>query len=208
MTAGRGVVHSEMPDGEETTHMLQLWINLPARFKMCEPRYQDIRAASMPVVQRPGAEVRVISGTFEGVSTTTVNVVPVLALVATVEPGGSLAIPIPASHTAFAYMLAGTAIFQAAEGAPAQVKSSHVVLFRAREPPRAQSSEVPTAKEAACYGHVTIRATVHASSVSAARFVFFSGPPLREPVAAQGPFVMNTHDEIVQAHNDYVAGRF
>eukprot|EP00048_Salpingoeca_helianthica_P012357 m.178841 g.178841 ORF g.178841 m.178841 type:complete len:308 (+) comp15362_c0_seq1:1224-2147(+) len=216
MTAGRGVIHSEMPHGHETCHLLQLWVNLPAAHKLCTPRYQDIRAAAMPLARtRPGVEVRVISGTFGGVTAATVNVVPILALVAALEPGTTLPIPVPRTHTVFAYVLAGSTLFSSTAGKPVEVRAGHVVFFPAMQETSADTTAAPGAGAGAKSQETSksaegeeIIVSVDASSASTARLVLFAGPPLREPVVAEGPFVMNTHAEIAQAHSDYLAGRF
>jgi redox-sensitive bicupin YhaK (pirin superfamily) len=186
MTAGAGVVHSEMPSGRlqregGRLHGFQLWVNLPADKKMFRPRYQAVDASDIPVVQRDGATVRVISGALDGTSGAASTHIPVTYVRATIEPGASLDVPVPASHNAAVYVFDGSGRFgPEARGAEAP----SLVLF------------VPT--EGALHleaGDDGLDALV------------LTGEPLREPVARYGPFVMNTRDELVEAIEDFQAGR-
>jgi quercetin 2,3-dioxygenase len=107
MTAGRGVVHSEEA-GANGTHSLQLWLNLPHALKMTEPRYQDLRGADMPVVRDNGAELRVFSGTTNGITGPALNHVPVTMVEIRLDAGATARVEVPASYNAFAYIISGS----------------------------------------------------------------------------------------------------
>jgi redox-sensitive bicupin YhaK (pirin superfamily) len=185
MTAGRGVIHSEEagPDG---AHSLQLWINLPSKSKMVEPRYQDLRGAEMPVRRENGAVLRVFSGSSGGVTVPTLNHTPVTMVEMRLEAGTSVMQDVPSSYNAFIYVISGKARFAANETA---ARAGQVVWFS----PIADE-ETPTA--------IAIRAE------SDTHAILWGGRPIRERVTAHGPFVMNTHEEIHQAIVDFQMGRF
>ena len=182
MTAGRGIVHSEMPEQEEgLMHGFQLWVNLPAKDKMTAPRYQDIPPGDIPEVDAGnGIRVRVIAGRFGNVSgpVSAVATDPLYLDVA-LPAGASLEVPLPADDNAFAYVFEGAAKIggeQVARGELAVLGNGERVEF--------------------------------AAGPEGARLVLIAGRPLNEPVAKYGPFVMNTNDEIRQAVADYQSGRF
>jgi redox-sensitive bicupin YhaK (pirin superfamily) len=182
MTAGRGIVHSEMPEQEEgLMHGFQLWVNLPAKDKMTAPRYQDIPPGDIPEVDAGnGVRVRVIAGRFRNVSgpVSAVATDP-LYLDVTLPAGASLEVPLPADDNGFAYVFEGAAKIggeQVARGELAVLGNGERVEF--------------------------------AAGAEGARLVLIAGRPLNEPVAKYGPFVMNTNDEIRQAVADYQSGRF
>ncbi|MBU6247005.1 MAG: pirin family protein [Xanthomonadaceae bacterium] len=183
MTAGRGIVHSEMPQQENGLMWgFQLWVNLPAKDKMTAPRYQDIAPERIPVVQpAPGVQVRVVAGELGGATgpVSGVATAPVY-LDLNVQPGAAITVPLPEGHSAFAYVF---------EGAAAQV-----------------AGESLARSELAVLGKgdsVTI-----AGGDGAARVLLVAGRPLKEPVARYGPFVMNTTEQIHEAIADFRAGRF
>jgi quercetin 2,3-dioxygenase len=184
MTAGRGIIHSEMPEQEEGLMQgFQLWVNLPAKDKMVKPRYQDIDPENVPVVERAdGTKVKVLVGSFDGVSgpVTKVATDP-LYLDITLPAGVKASVPIEAEHNAFAYVFEGTARI----GAEAQlVERGQLAVLSLGD-------------------GVTVE-----GGPKGGRLILVAGRPLREPVAKYGPFVMNTPDEIRQAIADYQAGRF
>uniref|UniRef100_UPI00260B2B15 pirin family protein n=1 Tax=Oleiagrimonas sp. TaxID=2010330 RepID=UPI00260B2B15 len=183
MTAGRGIVHSEMPEQEEgLMRGFQLWVNLPAKDKMTAPRYQDIAPEKIPdVVPYAGVKVRVVAGRF-GDTEGPINGVATkpLYLDVALEPGASLQVPVPSGHNAFAYVFEGDAARVAGETLG---RSELAVL-----------SDGDT---------VQLDAGDHAT-----RVLLVAGRPLREPVARYGPFVMNTRKEIIEAVEDFNAGRF
>ncbi len=184
MTAGRGIVHSEMPEQEEgLMRGFQLWVNLPASDKMTEPRYQDIAASDIPEVELDdGVRVRVLSGQFDDVTGPVAGVaVQPLYLDIELSASASISPSLPENHTAFLYVF---------EGGAAVGKSSEKV----------QQHELAVLDEG---GEVPIVAGEHG-----ARMILVAGRPLGEPVARYGPFVMNTQAEIQQAFADYAAKRF
>jgi quercetin 2,3-dioxygenase len=182
MTAGRGIVHSEMPEQEEgLMHGFQLWVNLPAKDKMTAPRYQDIAPEEIPEVDAGnGVRVRVIAGRFQNVSgpVSAVATDPLYLDVA-LPAGASVEVPLPEDDSAFAYVFEGAATIggeQVARGELAVLGNGERVDL--------------------------------AAGPAGARLVLIAGRPLREPVAKYGPFVMNTNDEIRQAVSDYQSGKF
>jgi len=181
MTAGRGIVHSEMPEQEEgLMRGFQLWINLPASEKMCPPAYQDLPADAMPVVETAtGASVKVIAGTYAGTrGPVDAKATQPLYLDIVFAEGGRAALPVPSEHNAFVYVYEGAV----AVGGEAVAKGTLAVLR--------PGDRVTLAAEAP------------------ARAILVAGKPLREPVAKYGPFVMNTPEEIHQAVADFRAGKF
>ena len=184
MTAGRGIIHSEMPEQEEGLMQgFQLWVNLPAKDKMVKPRYQDIDPENVPVVERPdGTKVKVLVGSFDGVSGP-VNKVATdpLYLDITLPAGVKASVPVEAEHNAFAYVFEGTTKI----GAEAQlVERGQLAVLSLGD-------------------GVTVE-----GGPKGGRLILVAGRPLREPVAKYGPFVMNTPAEIHQAIADYQAGKF
>lgn len=184
MTAGRGIIHSEMPEQEEGLMQgFQLWVNLPAKDKMTKPRYQDIDPEKIPVVERAdGVKVKVLVGSFDGVTGPVTNVATdPLYLDVTLPPGSSATVPVPSEHNGFAYVFEG----QSRIGAEAQpVERGQLAVLSLGDA-------------------VTVE-----GGPKGGRLILVAGRPLREPVAKYGPFVMNTPDEIRQAIADYQAGRF
>jgi redox-sensitive bicupin YhaK (pirin superfamily) len=185
MTAGRGIVHSEMPEQEDGLLWgFQLWVNLPAKDKLTAPRYQDIDPADVPERIVDGARVRVVAGKLgdaegpiRGVATE-----PVFLDVA-LPAGVRFEHALPEGHAAFVYVCEGEASIGERDGA---------------RPARAQELAVLGAGE---------RVAV-AAGAAAARVLVVAGRPLREPVVRYGPFVMNTEAEIQDAIEDFRAGRF
>jgi hypothetical protein len=203
MTAGRGIIHQEMPHGDAAgrMHGFQLWANLPSSLKMTAPRYQDIRAGDIPqVVDDDGTSVRVISGSVWGARG------PVDGIAAdphyvdvSVPPGRTKRIPVETARHAFAYVFQGGGTFANASDPlepvtevagppdaplPAEASNRSLVLFDRGD-------------------YVTVQA-----GDEGIRFLLVSGRPLREPVAWYGPIVMNTEDELRQAYTDLQRGTF
>jgi len=181
MTAGRGIVHSEMPKQEPGKDLwgLQLWVNLPANKKMTAPRYQELSKSTIPELDVVDARVRLVAGAIgptrgpiDGVA-----VAPIF-LDADVPAGGLFRHEVPREDNTFAYVLAGELQFGAA--ATTVKRGELVVLESGRE--------------------------VAASSERGGRFLLLSAAPLGEPVARRGPFVMNTKQELRQAFRDYRDG--
>lgn len=182
MTAGRGILHSEMPEQENGLMWgFQLWVNLPAKDKLTAPRYQDIAPDRVPLVQpSPGVEVRVIAGELAGVTGPVEGVVTApVYLDITVAEGASLDVPLPPGHQGFAYVFEG----QADVGGTVLARGELGVLSLGDR----------------------LRVT---GTTQPGRLLVVAGQPLREPVARYGPFVMNTPQEIHAAFADLQAGRF
>lgn len=182
MSAGRGIVHSEMPEQVEgLMRGFQLWLNLPARDKMSAPRYQEYAAEQIPVVT-PSAGVRVkviagqlgeVKGVIEQPATDPVY------LDIQLDPGAGFSVPVPPGHSAFAHVYQG-----AVQVAATRVAAGELAVLGDGDSVQLQCGD------------------------GVARLLLVAGRPLREPVARHGPFVMNTQAELVQAFNDYRAGRF
>jgi quercetin 2,3-dioxygenase len=186
MTAGRGLIHNEVPAEGVVVHSLQLWVNLPAADKMTAPRYQDLAGDAVPVRREPGAEIRVFSGSSGGVTAPTTNFVPVTMVEFRLEPGAWVRQDLPADYNAVVVVLEGAGAL-GREGAP--VKAGDVAWLTRGE-------DASPSEAAIQAGDPPLRALLYA------------GRPLREPVVAGGPFVMNTEAEIAEAYADYRAGRF
>jgi redox-sensitive bicupin YhaK (pirin superfamily) len=188
MTAGKGIIHAEMPrqnpDGSANVG-LQLWVDLPKKLKMCEPRYRDLRASEIPDVTTDDGKVhvKVISGQSHGVdSVKDLAYTPVWILDIEIKPGGKIAQPLPAGWNAFAYILEGQALF-GKTGNQTLIDQYHNVVF---EPE----------------GDV-ILAEVDAGAEKSARFVLVAGTPLDQEIVQYGPFVLNSKEEVYQALMDY-----
>jgi redox-sensitive bicupin YhaK (pirin superfamily) len=182
MTAGRGIVHSEMPKQERGLMWgFQLWVNLPRAHKMMRPRYQDIAPARIPETLHDGARLRVVAGTSHGLTGPVdgIDVEPVFLDVA-LERGVAFDAPLPSGHNAFVYVTDGA-----------------VRLGPAR-------TEVRRGQLAVLGRGDRLRATCDAAS---GRILVLAGRPLGEPVARRGPFVMSTDEELRQAFDDYRSGR-
>lgn len=185
MTAGRGIVHSELPRGGAPAHSLQLWLNLPASLKMTEPRYQDLPAAEMPLREAAGARLRVFAGSSDGVRADTRTLLPTTMVEIRLDAGASITQEVPTSYNGFIYLMEGEGRF-GAEEVPARAGQ---VLWLERIMSDAKTSDI----------HVAADAPLHA--------ILWAAEPIGEPVVAYGPFVMNTEEEIRQAIADYRSGR-
>lgn len=178
MTAGRGIIHSEMPSGEGTSKGLQLWINLSSTDKMIEPRYQELLSEDIKRAERDGVEVRVLAGESMGVRSPVYTRTPTLYLDFTMNPATQLHQEIPESWNAFVYIIEGEGVF----GTPnaSAVAAQHVLALGPGD-----------------------GLSVWNRSSNTLRFVLIAGQPLNEPVAQYGPFVMNTQAEIDRTIEDY-----
>lgn len=185
LTAGRGVIHNENPLPGTTTHALQLWVNLPASAKMTAPRYQDLRGGDLPTRREPGVEIRLLSGSSGGVSSPTLNHVPVTAIDARMNDGATFEHELETGANAFLLVLEGSAFV----GRQERPVASGELAWLTR------NDEAPSL--------VAVKASGHAT-----RLLLFAGRPLREPVVFGGPFVMNTQEQIDEAFADFRAGRF
>lgn len=178
MTAGSGVIHSEMPTAQfyesgGTMHGVQLWVNLPAAKKMMAPRYQDLKE-ELPRIDVPGGWIKIISGEQQGIAADTQTEIPIQYLHVHLE-GGEAEVTLPDYGTRFAYVLSGEGVI---DGEP--IRAGQLLLLPV--------------------GTIALEGTLDA--------LVLAGEPIGEPVARYGPFVMNTHEEIVQAVRDYQSGQF
>ena len=178
MTAGRGVLHSEMPHGGTTAHTLQLWLNLPRAMKMIPARYTDQRLAATPVRKLEKGEVRVYAGRSGEVHSPHGSDYPMTLLEIHLEAGARLEHEIPAADRGFVYVLEGRGTAGGKE-----LRAGDVGWFEPGE------------------GSLSFEGTTGMKALLA------SSQPIQEPVVAYGPFVMNTEQEIRQAFMDYQSGR-
>ena len=194
MTAGSGLLHIETPPEELVVsgglfHGIQLWVNLPAKDKWAPPRYQDIRAGKVSLLSSAdgGALVRVIAGELDGHAGPGVTYTPITLAHATVSPGASVTLPWRPDFNALVYVLSGDGHRRRrAPAGPSPVSW----------PCSAPASSVTVAGD-----------PTQDSRTPALDVLLLGGRPIREPVAMYGPFVMNTRDEVVQAFEDFQAGR-
>ena len=203
MTAGSGIIHQEMPHGDEhgRMHGFQLWANLPSSLKMTAPRYQEIKSAEVPeVTEDDGTKVRVICGGFWGVSGPVDDVAAEPQyLDVWVPPNRRRTLPIETTRHAFAYVFAGSGRFCNASG-PLAVPTEGVGW-----------ADVSLSEEADNRSLVVFdrgdEVTVQAGE-QGIRFLLVSGKPIQEPIAWYGPIVMNTREELRQAFAEFQAGTF
>ena len=193
MTAGGGILHIEAPPEEVVVkgglfHGVQLWVNLPSRLKMTDPRYQDIRAGQVALLRSPdgGSLVRVIAGEVAGHAGPGRTHTDITVVHATLAPGAELRLPWRPDFNALAYVLAGSGTV-GAERRP--VETGRLAVFGPGDV-------------------ITVAADPKQDSrTEKMEVLFLGGRPIGEPVAAYGPFVMNTRAELVQAFEDFQAGR-
>lgn len=185
MTAGRGILHEEMPRRGESGIIdgFQLWVNLPADQKMVSPRYQGVLSNAIPTVTGEGTSVRVIAGEFDG----TVGPVKEIAadpvyLDVLLEANSKINIPVTQGHTVITYLYEGEAVFGADQEF---VAAPNLVVFTDGD-------------------HIE----ANTGTVAGARFLVMAGAPFGEPIFPYGPFVMNTREEIIQALDDLRNGTF
>ena len=188
MTAGRGVVHSEMPSAHimkhgGRIHGFQIWVNLPARLKMTEPRYQEIKGSSIPeAVSEDGlAQVRVIAGEALGVSARIDTHTPIVYQHWTLQPGAAVKQALPEDHNGLLYVFSGEL-----DSNGTHLDDGQIAVLDKGD---------------------MVELAVPASAGTATQVLLLGGVPLNEPVARRGPFVMNTADELARAYEDYRAGR-
>jgi quercetin 2,3-dioxygenase len=179
MTAGHGVLHSEMPHGDEPAHTLQLWLNLPRKLKMIPARYQDQRLADTPIRRLASGQVMVYAGRSGEVSHPHGSDYPMSLLDVRLRAGARLGQEVSTRDRGFVYVLEGSARIGGTE-----VRKGQVAWFE------------PGAGDELAF-----------EAIEDFRGLLFSGEPILEPAVAYGPFVMNTPQEIQQAFLDYQAGR-
>jgi redox-sensitive bicupin YhaK (pirin superfamily) len=203
MTAGRGIIHQEMPKGDRAgrMHGFQLWANLPASLKMTEPRYQEVKVEEIPLItDDDGTEARLVCGSFWGKRG------PVTGIAAdptyvdiTVPPGKTKRIPVETTNHAFAYVFAGSGKFCNASG-PLAVPTEGVQWLETEPPSVADDRSLVLFDRG---DEVVVQA-----GDQGIRFLLVSGRPLREPVAWYGPIVMNTQEQLKAAFEELHEGTF
>lgn len=203
MTAGSGIIHQEMPKGDPDgrMHGFQLWANLPASLKMTAPRYQEVKAADIPVVtDDDGTEVRVVCGSFRG-TTGPVDEVAIdpIYLDVSIPPRKTKTLPVETSRNAFAYVFAGHGRFCNAS-APLAVPTEPAGWADTTPPTDAANRSLVLFDRG---DEITVEA-----EEEGIRFLLISGKPLGEPVAWYGPIVMNTQEQLRQAFSELEHGTF
>lgn len=183
MTAGSGIVHAEYREKEFARNGgvlegVQLWVNLPRKYKMEAPHYQDLPAEKFAVANFPGGEARVVAGELLGVRGPAVSYTPIIAAHIKLEAGASVDLPIPAGFNAYVYAVRGSG-----SSSTAAFAKNQLVEYRGDG------------------------SSVQVSATEVLDFLLLAGEPIDEPVVSWGPFVMNTREEILQARDDYLAGR-
>lgn len=189
MTSGSGIMHEEMPRRGKSGRIdgFQLWVNLPATEKMSQPRYQEVEASSIPVVQQDGIAVRVVAGEFGGEKgpVTEIAAEPLYMDVA-LDPGAAISLPVTIGHTIVVYLYEGQGQFGLdSDGQGQDVSAVRMIVFDDGD-----------------------LVKVRAAESSGARFMLMAGGPFKEPIFPYGPFVMNTREEIQQALTELRNGTF
>jgi hypothetical protein len=195
MTAGSGLLHIEVPPESLVAsgglfHGIQLWVNLPRSLKWAPPRYQDIRGRQVSLLTTPdgGALLRVIAGELAGHRGPGVTHTPITLLHASVSPGGQVRLPWRPDFNALVYVLAGRGSVGAGQKAQ-PIRTGQLAVFGPGDvvtigADRSQDEHAPNLE-----------------------VLVLGGQPIREPIAAYGPFVMNTREELIQAFEDFQAGK-
>ena len=185
MSSGRGILHEEMPRRGPSGNIygFQLWVNLPSHLKMSEPRYQEVNSSTIPVVEKDGATVRLVTGELDGIRgpVTDIAASP-LYMDVKLAPASKFTYPIPSGHTVLAYVFEG-----AGEFAGEPVESVSMVVFND------DGDQIEVTSDAAGGG---------------VQFMLIAGAPFKEPIVPYGPFVMNTVEEIQQTIADLRNGTF
>ncbi|EKO35236.1 pirin family protein [Leptospira santarosai str. CBC379] len=193
MTAGSGLVHSELPSNDfqkngGRMHGFQLWVNLPSSQKMSRPRYQDTPSERIPEIETSDGKtkIRVIAGEVFGTKAVIETKIPILYYHFRMIPGADVTVPVPESYNAFVFPFSGDGTLYTEEG-KTSLKEGEMVWFER--------------------GQGDVRFSLREDSPSDWQFLLIGGEPVDEPVARYGPFVMNTQEEISQAFYDFHAGK-
>ena len=203
MTAGRGIIHQEMPKGDEEgrMHGFQLWANLPSSLKMTAPHYQEVKAPEIPqIADDDGTYVRLVCGSFWGKKGPVDGIAAdPIYLDVTVPPGRRKVLPVDTSRHAFAYVFAGDGKFCNASG-PLAVPTEGVGWADTNPPTSAENRSLILFDSG---DEVEVQA-----GDEGIRFLLVSGKPLKEPVAWYGPIVMNTQEQLRRAYEELQEGTF
>ncbi|MDI7197782.1 pirin family protein [Leptospira santarosai] len=193
MTAGSGLVHSELPSNDfqkngGRMHGFQLWVNLPSSQKMSRPRYQDTPSERIPEIETSDGKtkIRVIAGEVFGTKAVIETKIPILYYHFRMIPGADVTVPVPESYNVFVFPFSGDGTLYTEEG-NTSLKEGEMVWFER--------------------GQGDVRFSLREGSPSDWQFLLIGGEPVDEPVARYGPFVMNTQEEISQAFYDFHAGK-
>ncbi|XP_067287469.1 pirin [Pseudorasbora parva] len=182
MTAGRGVIHAEMPVSDGKIHGLQLWVNLKSADKMVEPQYQELKSKEICKPRKDGVTVHVISGEALGVKSKVYTRTPTIYLDFMLKEGAKHVQPVPKGWTAFIYTLAGS-LCTGPDDDLRTIEPHHTVVLEDGECVRVENK-----------------------AAEESHFVLIAGEPINEPVVQHGPFVMNTQEEIDQTISDFRTG--
>jgi hypothetical protein len=190
MTSGRGILHEEMPRRSESGNIygFQLWVNLPAAQKMSQPRYQEVNSSTIPVIEKDGATIRLVSGELDGIRgpVTEIAASP-LYMDVNLAPGSRFIYPVPSGHTLLAYVFEGTGEF-------------------GTDPSTGSGQEVVESVSMVVFNDDGNQLEV--KSATGVRFMLIAGAPFKEPIVPYGPFVMNTVEEIQQTIAELRNGTF
>lgn len=179
MTAGRGILHAEMPCSEEPAHGLQLWVNLKRSEKMVEPQYQELKSEEIPKPSKDGVTVAVISGEALGIKSKVYTRTPTLYLDFKLDQGAKHSQPIPKGWTSFIYTISGD-VYIGPDDAQQKIEPHRTAVLGEGDTVQLENKDSKRS-----------------------HFVLIAGEPLREPVVQHGPFVMNTNEEISEAILDF-----
>ena len=183
MTAGRGIIHSEMPErADGRLRGFQLWVNLPGKLKMTAPRYQDVRASRIASVSRNGATVRVIAGEYLGTQGAAQTLIPVRLLDVTLDARAGFELDVPDEHASFVYVYEGEVSASDRDGKPQTIAKGSLAVLAGTQGVRLEAGD------------------------AGAKLLLADGKPIREPIARYGPFVMNTREEVQRAFDEYSRG--
>lgn len=183
MTAGKGIVHSEILHGTEHVHGLQLWVNLARKYKMIEPAYQELKSKEIPEKNQNGVNVRVIAGESMGIKSPVYTRTPTMYLDFRLDKGASFRQPVPTGWNGFIYILNGSGLFGPNLN---EIESSAFYLLVLGD------------------GDSVSFRNVNSEQL---HFILVAGEPLNEPIVQYGPFVMNSQKEIEEAFFDYQFGK-
>jgi hypothetical protein len=193
MTAGSGVIHSEMPEKDFSKnggrlHGFQLWVNLPKSNKMMKPQYQEIPKSKIPTrsTKDGNLTVKVIAGESLGAKAVIDTITPIMYLHFKLEPGARIIQPVPKEYNVFAYIIKGKGVFEQSNNNETAEKGNLVIFEKDGQAAYIQAIE---------------------DSNVPLELLLIGGVPIREPIARYGPFVMNTQQETYQAIEDYRSGR-
>ncbi|MBQ0140248.1 MAG: pirin family protein [Kurthia sp.] len=181
MTAGRGIIHSEMPAENEVVRGLQLWVNLSSEHKKVAPNYQDLKYADVPKLTFDGGKIEIYAGSLEDVSSPLTLLTPFNYFSIHLKSGTSYKLPVPADFNSFIYVLEGEV----------SIAEELVQNFEFAKMGRNEAAD-----------------EIQLTAMKDTHLVYFGGQPIREPIVVRGPFVMNTQAEMKSSYADFRNGDF